>query len=43
MAKKKQIKKKSPGPSFYFEPTLKALDMLGGSGSMKKSIIKSYY
>ena len=33
MAKKKQIKKKSPGPSFYFEPTLKALDMLGGSGS----------
>lgn len=33
MGKKSHIKKKCPGHSFFFEPTLKALDMLGGSGS----------
>ena len=33
MGKKQQVKKKCPNHSFFFEPTLKALEMLGGSGS----------
>lgn len=33
MAKKKTSNKLCPNYKFFFEPTLKALDMLGGSGS----------
>ena len=33
MAKKNTIKKLCPNYQHFFEPTLKALDMLGGSGS----------
>ena len=33
MAKKKTSNKLCPDRQFFYEPTLKALDMLGGSGS----------
>ena len=33
MGKKMRIKKQCPSHSYFFEPTLKALNMLGGSGS----------
>lgn len=33
MAKKNKTKKLCPSSDFFYEPTLKALDMLGGSGS----------
>ena len=33
MAKKKASNKLCPDRQFFYEPTLKALDMLGGSGS----------
>jgi len=33
MAKKKNSKKLCPSTDYFYEPTLKALDMLGGSGS----------
>lgn len=33
MRKKNRVKKLCPATQFFYEPTLKALDMLGGSGS----------